>query len=294
MKAHPGAIDEHRCAMARGHRRGPPRSRRGSPPPLPAPALRRSAAACRPRHGLLVPAEPHRAGRADHRARRHDAASRPRHGAQPLLGPTVSPRVYVSHDLAVVGGLVSTVAIMYAGRVVELGPTESVFGDPVHPYTRGLLAAIPSPDRSELLRGIEGQPPRPGRRPTGCFFAPRCELAAAGCAPSRQPLDRSRRSPGEVLAGERGRSHGAPLQRQPIPDRDTTGEIRARGGRPERQLRADRGAPRRLAEVPADCCVAVVGESGSGKTTLARTHRRPAHQLHREPHLPRRPPLEPG
>ena len=53
--------------------------------------------------------------------------------------------VYVSHDLAVVGGLVSQVAVMYAGRVVEIGPTEQVFGLPVHPYTRGLLAASRRP-----------------------------------------------------------------------------------------------------------------------------------------------------
>jgi ABC-type glutathione transport system ATPase component len=73
--------------------------------------------------------------------------------------------VYVSHDLAVVGGLVSQVAVMYAGRVIELGPTERFFTAPVHPYTRGLLAAVPSPDRAEILVGLEGQPPRPGRRP---------------------------------------------------------------------------------------------------------------------------------
>ena len=71
--------------------------------------------------------------------------------------------VYVSHDLAVVGGLVSEVAVMYAGRIIEIGPTAKVFGEPLHPYTRGLLAAVPSPLRAEVLTGIEGQPPRPGR-----------------------------------------------------------------------------------------------------------------------------------
>ena len=89
--------------------------------------------------------------------------------------------VYVSHDLAVVGGLVSQVAVMYAGRVVEIGPTEQVFGLPVHPYTRGLLAAVPSPKRAEVLTGIEGQPPRPGRKPKGCAFAPRCSYAISEC-----------------------------------------------------------------------------------------------------------------
>ena len=86
--------------------------------------------------------------------------------------------VYVSHDLAVVGGLVSQVAVMYAGRVVEIGPTEQVFRLPVHPYTRGLLAAVPSPERAEVLTGIEGHPPRPGQKPKGCAFARRCSYAA--------------------------------------------------------------------------------------------------------------------
>src|SRR5690349_5661166 len=89
--------------------------------------------------------------------------------------------VYVSHDLAVVGGLVSEVAVMYAGRIIEIGPTAKVFGEPLHPYTRGLLAAVPSPQRAEVLAGIEGQPPRPGRRGPGCSFAPRCGFAVSEC-----------------------------------------------------------------------------------------------------------------
>jgi peptide/nickel transport system ATP-binding protein len=89
--------------------------------------------------------------------------------------------VYVSHDLAIVGGLVSQVAVMYAGRVIEMGTTEQVFTCPVHPYTRGLLEAVPSPDRTELLIGMKGQPPRPGSRPKGCSFAPRCSHAESRC-----------------------------------------------------------------------------------------------------------------
>src|SRR5204862_4944597 len=89
--------------------------------------------------------------------------------------------VYVSHDLAVVGGLVAEVAVMYAGRIVEIGATAKVFGEPLHPYTRGLLAAVPSPLRAEVLTGIDGQPPRPGRRGTGCSFAARCGFAISEC-----------------------------------------------------------------------------------------------------------------
>ena len=76
--------------------------------------------------------------------------------------------VYISHDLTVVAGLASTVAVMYSGRIVEIGSTVKMYRRPVHPYTRGLLAAIPSADRLETLRGIEGQPPKPGQRPNGC------------------------------------------------------------------------------------------------------------------------------
>src|SRR6516165_9566236 len=89
--------------------------------------------------------------------------------------------VYVSHDLAVVGGLVSDVAVMYAGRIIEAGPTAKVFGDPLHPYSRGLLSAVPSPAQATRLTGIDGQPPRPGRRPAGCSFAPRCGFATEKC-----------------------------------------------------------------------------------------------------------------
>src|SRR3984885_1860903 len=90
--------------------------------------------------------------------------------------------VYVSHDLAVVSDLVSDVAVMYAGRVVEIGSAARLFGEPVHPYTRGLLGAVSSPERAEVLTGIDGQQPRPGRRGAGCSFAARCGHAVSVCA----------------------------------------------------------------------------------------------------------------
>ena len=89
--------------------------------------------------------------------------------------------VYVSHDLAVVSGLVSGVAVMYAGRIVEIGSTVPLFRGPLHPYTRGLIGAVPSPERAEVLTGIDGQQPRPGRRGAGCSFAPRCGYAVDEC-----------------------------------------------------------------------------------------------------------------
>src|SRR5260370_556860 len=96
--------------------------------------------------------------------------------------------VYISHDLAVVGSLADTLIVMYAGKVIESGTTAAVFGRPAHPYTRRLLRAIPSPERSEVLQGIEGQPPHPTRRPRGCDFAPRCPLAAPACREGPVPV----------------------------------------------------------------------------------------------------------
>ena len=178
--------------------------------------------------------------------------------------------VYVSHDLAVVGGLASDVAVMYAGRIIEFGATHDVFGRPVHPYTRGLLAAVPSPDRTEALASIEGQPPRPGRRPKGCSFAPRCSFAIEACLPE---------PPKPVLIGKRlvrcvraaGVQATAPERAPVIPAQ------RAMSPAPMlavRQLSASYGPSPVLfgidLDVVPETCLAVVGESGSGKTTLAR------------------------
>ncbi|HEY4852488.1 MAG TPA: ABC transporter ATP-binding protein, partial [Streptosporangiaceae bacterium] len=89
--------------------------------------------------------------------------------------------VYVSHDLAVVSELVAEVAVMYAGRIVEAGATTMLFSKPLHPYTRGLLASVPTPEGASQLTGIPGHQPRPGHRGPGCTFAPRCDLALDQC-----------------------------------------------------------------------------------------------------------------
>ncbi|MGH3137828.1 MAG: ABC transporter ATP-binding protein, partial [Gaiellaceae bacterium] len=85
--------------------------------------------------------------------------------------------VYVSHDLAVVATLASRVAVMYGGRLVEVGPTGTLFRQAGHPYTRRLVEAIPELSGTHALVGIPGTAPRPGHRPAGCFFAPRCHYA---------------------------------------------------------------------------------------------------------------------
>jgi len=90
--------------------------------------------------------------------------------------------ILITHDLGVVAGMADTVAVMYAGRIVERGGVDDVFADSHHPYTRGLLAALPKLDAGDApLVGIEGRPPSLSERPQGCAFHPRCPLAEDRC-----------------------------------------------------------------------------------------------------------------
>ena len=96
--------------------------------------------------------------------------------------------VLITHDLGVVAGLADRVAVMYAGRVVELGDVRQIFAAPEHPYTQGLLACTPRLDDAlgaDLIT-IPGQPPDLQRLPPGCAFAPRCPFVMApAAAPNR-------------------------------------------------------------------------------------------------------------
>ena len=182
--------------------------------------------------------------------------------------------VYVSHDLAVVADIANTIGVMYAGRLVELGAAARVFRAPGHPYTRGLLRAIPSPTRAHVLEGMEGQPPRPGGRPRGCFFAARCEFAEDACGtafPARNDLD--------------GTGHWARcIRAAEVCQLPALGELPLREQLPlveaERPLLRIESLNATYVEKPVlydvsvevrpQRCLAVVGESGAGKTTLAR------------------------
>lgn len=91
--------------------------------------------------------------------------------------------VYVTHDLATAKFFCDRVAIMYLGKIVEIGPSEEIFADPKHPYTRSLLKAIPDPDPSKAIpRDLpRGEIPDAARPPRGCSFHPRCPLARGEC-----------------------------------------------------------------------------------------------------------------
>jgi peptide/nickel transport system ATP-binding protein len=178
--------------------------------------------------------------------------------------------VYVSHDLAMVSGLVSEVAVMYAGRVVEIGSAARLFGEPVHPYTRGLIGAVPSHERAEVLTGIDGQQPRPGRRGSGCSFAARCDYVIGDCATEAPaPVTVAGRSVRCVRALEIQATH---TERPPvIRPAAMIGSMAALSVRGVTASYAGTPALSGVSlDVPPRGCVAVVGESGSGKTTLAR------------------------
>ncbi|MEM0216920.1 MAG: ABC transporter ATP-binding protein [Ignisphaera sp.] len=88
--------------------------------------------------------------------------------------------VFVSHDMAAHAELVDRLAIMYAGKIVEVGDVNNIFYDPLHPYTRGLIEAIPKLDK-KAIKPIPGLAPSPLEWPPGCRFHPRCPLATEKC-----------------------------------------------------------------------------------------------------------------
>jgi len=99
--------------------------------------------------------------------------------------------LFIAHDLAVVKHLCDTVAVMYLGRIAEMGPTKALFEAPQHPYTRALLSAVPSPHpgRRKQRIALAGDVPTPIDPPSGCRFHTRCPYATAECAASTPPLE---------------------------------------------------------------------------------------------------------
>jgi peptide/nickel transport system ATP-binding protein/oligopeptide transport system ATP-binding protein len=97
--------------------------------------------------------------------------------------------LFISHDLSVIRHVSDRVAVMYLGRVVEIGPTEALIAAPRHPYARALLSAIPRPGvpRTERVR-LQGEVPDPANPPPGCAFHTRCPLAEARCRTDRPAL----------------------------------------------------------------------------------------------------------
>jgi oligopeptide transport system ATP-binding protein len=100
--------------------------------------------------------------------------------------------IFISHDISVVKYISDRIAVMYLGRLVELGPATDVVEKPLHPYTRALVSAVPVPDpqverrRQRII--LQGDPPSPMNPPAGCTFHPRCPYAIAACKAQRPEL----------------------------------------------------------------------------------------------------------
>jgi oligopeptide/dipeptide ABC transporter ATP-binding protein len=96
--------------------------------------------------------------------------------------------IFVTHNLGIVAKMCDKVAVMYAGKIVELAPVRELFDDPKHPYTRALLGAVPKLGSKDPLYAIPGQPPNLASLPSGCAFHPRCPEALDRCA-HEEPRD---------------------------------------------------------------------------------------------------------
>ncbi len=113
--------------------------------------------------------------------------------AQRALGAGI---MLVGHDMGLMAQFAHTVGVMYAGRLVEIGPVRTIFADPRHPYTRMLIASLPRLDRRRAFAGIPGVAPSIVDPPPGCPFHPRCPRATDRCAeemPEERVLGDSRR-----------------------------------------------------------------------------------------------------
>jgi oligopeptide/dipeptide ABC transporter ATP-binding protein len=202
--------------------------------------------------------------------------------------------LFVSHDLGVISTISDRIIVMYAGRIVEQGPTEAVFSRPSHPYTRALLDAAPSyRRRKQQLGRIPGQVAGFRNLPAGCTFADRCAFAREICTVEEPPLrdigDTASRchfaeaagAPAAPAVVELGVTEPAP---EPAPAGDSAPLVEITGLRTsfaDRQTLLGWARRRRPAGVHAvdgvDLHIArgeilgLVGESGSGKTTLGRT-----------------------
>jgi peptide/nickel transport system ATP-binding protein len=196
--------------------------------------------------------------------------------------------LYITHDLAVVAKICDRIGVMYAGELMEVADTRTIFRRPRHPYTLSLLGCVPHFDpgaRRRRLMSIPGRIPRLDELPTGCIFAPRCRFAEPRCRETRPPLSES--APGHLsaclrhreLPAEPGQPEQAAGYEPPAAPAEVLRLTDVRKdyslksgffqlGRRPKKVRAVDGVSLDLKK---GFTLGVVGESGCGKTTLMRT-----------------------
>ena len=105
---------------------------------------------------------------------------------QQRLGLTI---ILISHDISIMSGMTDRIAVMYAGKIAEVGPTLEIFDNPMHPYTEALLNAVPEVgEGQQKIKGIPGYPPNLSQQIAGCRFSPRCSYAFEKCKALEPPL----------------------------------------------------------------------------------------------------------